>query len=77
MADLTARAGTLGPAIAVHVVNNMLALLFFAPADDMNGLALFVLPFGLSDEAAVQDWLLIDLAFMLVCWLAARLVLRR
>ena len=77
MADLTARAGTLGPAIAIHLVNNMIALLVFAPADDMYGLALYTMPFGLSNEDAVRTWLMIDLFYMGVSWLAARLVLQR
>ncbi|MFC3118697.1 type II CAAX prenyl endopeptidase Rce1 family protein [Jhaorihella thermophila] len=32
MADLTARAGTLGPAIAVHMFNNITSLLLFFDA---------------------------------------------
>ena len=77
MSDLTARAGTLGPAIAVHLANNFMAILIMAPADDMFGLALYRLPFGLGDEETVRTWLMIDLAFICVSWLAARLVLRR
>lgn len=77
MADLTARAGTLGPAIAVHTANNISALLLIAPADDMAGLALFTFPFGLADEDLVRAILPVDLAATFVAWLAARLVLRR
>ncbi len=77
MADLTARAGTLGPAIAIHLVNNALAVMLFAPADDLFGIALYKLPFGLSDEDAVRAWLMVDFLYMLTSWLAARLVLRR
>jgi len=77
MADLTARAGTLGPAIAVHLVNNVLALVFVAVPDQMSGLALYLTPFGFSDVDAVRDWLLVDFAAMFVAWLAARLAIRR
>ena len=77
MADITARAGTLGPAIAIHLVNNFIALLLLAPADEMNGLALYTMPFGLDDEDAVRTWLMIDLFYMCVSWLAARLALQR
>lgn len=77
MADLTARAGTLGPAIAVHLVNNLLALVFVAVPDQLSALALYLTPFGFSDEQAVRDWLLVDFAWMFVAWLAARLAIRR
>ncbi|MEP6065076.1 MAG: CPBP family intramembrane glutamic endopeptidase [Paracoccaceae bacterium] len=77
MADLTARAGTLGPAIAIHFVNNFMAILLFASADELNGLALYTLPFGLGDEDAIRILLVIDLFYMSVSWLVARLVLRR
>ncbi len=76
-ADLTARAGTLGPAIAMHFVNNVAALLIVSPQGEMSGLALFHYPFDASDEAAVRALLPIDFAMMLVTWLAARLALRR
>ncbi|MBB95137.1 MAG: CPBP family intramembrane metalloprotease domain-containing protein [Rhodobacteraceae bacterium] len=77
MADLTARAGTLGPAIAVHLANNVVALLVVAVTDSMTGLALFASPTAASDPALVRAWLPVDFAMMLVSWLAARLALRR
>lgn len=77
MADLTARAGTLGPAIAFHLVNNISAILILAPKDDLAGLSLFVTPFGYDDSEAIRIWLAVDLLNMFVFWLAARLVLRR
>jgi membrane protease YdiL (CAAX protease family) len=44
-ADLTARSGTLGPAIGFHLVNNALAFLLFGQAGGMDsGLALFLFP---------------------------------
>ncbi|WP_299684052.1 CPBP family intramembrane glutamic endopeptidase [uncultured Tateyamaria sp.] len=76
-ADLTARAGTLGPAIAVHFSNNVQAILLTSPPDDMSGLALYLLPFGMGDEAQMAAWLPVDLGWMLVAWLAARLAIRR
>jgi membrane protease YdiL (CAAX protease family) len=76
MADLTARSGTLGPAIAVHFVNNLSAMVLTSVPDDMSGLALYVLPFGLSDEAQMAAWLPVDFGFMLVSWLVARLAIR-
>lgn len=44
-ADLTARSGTLGPAIGFHLVNNALAFLLFGEAGGVDsGLALFLFP---------------------------------
>lgn len=77
MADLTARSGTLGPAIAVHFVNNVSAILIVSVPDDLFGLALYIAPFGLSDTDALRAWLPADFALMIVLWLAARLALRR
>ncbi|WP_195820924.1 CPBP family intramembrane glutamic endopeptidase [Roseobacter sp. MH60115] len=77
MADLTARAGTLGPAIAVHFVNNVAAILIISLPDDLSGLALYLSPFSLADTEAVRAWLPVDFGFMFVSWLAARLAIRR
>lgn len=77
MADLTARAGSLGPAVAVHFVNNAWAILLLAPKGDLSGLALYTLPFGPEDEAAMAALLPGELAMIGVSWLAARVALRR
>lgn len=76
MADLTARSGTLGPAIALHFFNNVSAMVLVSVPDEMSGLALFVLPFGIADEAQMAIWLPVDFALMIVSWLAARLAIR-
>ena len=77
MADLTARAGTLGPAMAVHFFNNVTALLLFASPTSLNGLALYLIPFGMADVQALRPWMAVDFALMLVSWLCARLAIRR
>jgi len=77
MADLTARAGTLGPAIAVHLFNNIFALLLVALPGTLSGLSLYLVPFDMSDTDAMRAWLPVDFATMFVTWLAARLALRR
>lgn len=77
MADLTARAGSIGPALAVHFLNNVTALLITALPDSLGGLALWHTPFGMEDEAQLRAWLPVDFAMMIVSWLAARLALRR
>lgn len=77
MADLTARAGGLGPAIALHFYNNVTAILFVSVPDGLSGLALFHAPFSLADEAMIRAWLPVDFAHMIVAWLVARLAIRR
>ena len=77
MADLTARAGSLGPAIAAHFVNNITAILVVSLPDDLSGLSLYLTPFSMADAEAMRGWLPVDFALMFVSWLAARLALRR
>ncbi len=77
MADLTARAGSIGPAVAVHFVNNITALLLTSLPDSLGGLALWHTPFGMEDTEVLRAWLPVDFAMMFVSWLAARLALRR
>ena len=76
MADLTARAGSLGPAMAVHFVNNVSALLIVSIPESLDGAALFLLPFGLQDVELMRAWLPVDFALICISWLAARLAIR-
>ena len=87
-ADLTARHGTLGPAIGLHLVNNMFAFLLFATEDGVySGLALYVLEGSQSNPAsqtfsqlftaeAVGQILVISL-YVGIQWLAVRVALKR
>ncbi|RXV60823.1 CPBP family intramembrane metalloprotease [Roseovarius sp. A46] len=75
-ADLTARFGTLGPATALHFVNNFSAILVAAPKGQFDGLALYVFPFSLGEEGAVLAVLPTDILMLLCSWLAIRLALR-
>ncbi|WP_113911106.1 CPBP family intramembrane glutamic endopeptidase [Roseovarius dicentrarchi] len=75
-ADLTARSGTLGPAIALHLINNFSAIALVAPQGNFDGLALYTYPFGPEDTAMLMQWLPVDLLVLLCSWLAARLALR-
>lgn len=77
MADLTARAGNLGPAIAVHFANNLSAIVLVSLPDSLSGLSLYTIDIELSDPGALQTWLPIDFAMMILMWLTARLVIRR
>jgi membrane protease YdiL (CAAX protease family) len=75
-ADLTARFGTLGPATALHFVNNFSAILVAAPKGQFDGLALYVYPFALDDAGAMTAILPVDIVMLLCAWLAIRLALR-
>ncbi|MCQ0091140.1 CPBP family intramembrane glutamic endopeptidase [Roseovarius sp. M141] len=75
-ADLTARSGTLGPAIALHLINNLSAIALIAPQGNFDGLALYTYPFGPNNTALLLQWLPVDLLVLLCSWLAARLALR-
>ncbi len=77
MADLTARSGSLGPAIAVHFWNNVSAMLVVSLPGDLSALALYHTPFSATDTDVLRQWLWVDFAFMIVLWLAARLAIRR
>lgn len=73
-ADLTARSGSLGPALAVHFVNNFGAIAFLASDNWLYGAALFIWP---MHGQAWEPWIPYE-ALMLSCvWLTARLALRR
>jgi membrane protease YdiL (CAAX protease family) len=74
--DLTARFGTLGPATALHLVNNFSAILVAAPKGQFDGLALYVYPFSLGEAGAVAAVLPVDILTLLCAWLAIRLALR-
>ncbi|TNF64127.1 MAG: CPBP family intramembrane metalloprotease [Rhodobacteraceae bacterium] len=77
MADLTARAGNLGPAIAVHFANNLSSLLLVSLPEGLNGLSLYVLEVDIADREALWTFLPIDFATMILFWLAARVAIRR
>ncbi|MEM7074971.1 MAG: type II CAAX endopeptidase family protein [Pseudomonadota bacterium] len=75
-ADITARAGTLGPAIALHFMNNGAAILVAAPTGNFDGLALYTYPFSLDDAGSLWIWAPVDLMVLFISWLVTRLALR-
>ncbi len=77
MADLTARAGNLGPAIAVHFANNLTAIILVSLPDSLSGLSLYTIDIDISDPDALDRWLPVDFAMMILMWLTARLTIRR
>lgn len=76
-ADLTARSGNLGPALALHFTNNLSALALVSLDDYWDGLALYVLPFGPEDTGALGALMPLEALVMLCSWLLARIAIRR
>lgn len=74
-ADLTARSGNLGAAIALHLANNAGAILIVSLAGPASGLALYLYPMTM-DSPDLAPQLVIELAVLAVSWLAARVALR-
>lgn len=74
--DLTARTGTLGAAMAMHLVNNFGALMLIGPSGPMQGLALYVVPVDMSDPTLLPT-LGIEALLIVIGWLGIRIALRR
>ncbi|MEO0751884.1 MAG: type II CAAX endopeptidase family protein [Pseudomonadota bacterium] len=75
-ADLTARSGTLGPALALHFVNNVFAILLAAPQGNLDGVALYTFPLALDDPGLPGTILPLELMVTLCAWLCCRLAIR-
>ena len=76
-ADLTARSGTLGPAIAFHFVWNFYSIIFCGFSDYLGGLAFFTYDFSIMDEERLISLMPYDAAFLLLAYLTVRIALRR
>ncbi|GGL54182.1 CPBP family intramembrane glutamic endopeptidase [Wenxinia marina] len=83
-ADLTARAGTIGPAWALHFLNNaLMASLVAETGGPLSGLALVVVPARPPDLLYGLPPLALLIAFaitlwpVLILWLSGRIALRR
>ncbi|MFN4058290.1 MAG: lysostaphin resistance A-like protein [Roseinatronobacter sp.] len=77
LADLTARSGNIGLAWGLHFANNVMAMLIFTTGEALDGLALFRLPFGVSNMGAMGWIVALDIAGMVLVWWIARQMLRR
>lgn len=75
--DLTVRAGNLGPAIAFHFANNIIALLLVSLDGPMTGFALYVTAFSADDVEALRPWLLLDAAGVVLAWVLCRIVVAK
>lgn len=75
--DLTARSGSLGPAIAVHFVNNLMAMLFMPVAGQLSGFGLWTRDMDLTDAYSNPYLIAIEVLILLLSWLTARIALKR
>jgi Predicted metal-dependent membrane protease len=75
--DLTMRSGTLGPAIALHFMNNLSAMLLAPQQDMMSGFGLFVQTDSLQTLYSDPKALIFQSLMLFVSWLVARLAIRR
>lgn len=87
-ADLTARHGSIGPAVGLHMMNNASAFLLYGQQGRPDsGLALILTPMEMPDAYAhgldqlLQPWALFEMVivalYVCVLWLAARIAIRR
>lgn len=76
MADLTARVGNLGPAIAVHFANNISSLLIVSLPDMLDGLSLYTIDIDIASRDALVTIMPIDFVSMILMWLVARIAIR-
>ena len=75
-ADLTARSGSLGPAIGLHAASNIGGILMVGLYGKMDGLAAWNLVLDPSQPWANMPYMAVDAVGLLVSWLLARLILR-
>ena len=75
-ADLTARTGNLGAAVALHFANNIAAVLLIGMEGNLDGLALYTVPVDITALPPGVLYLVGDGLTLLIGWLAARLILR-
>jgi uncharacterized protein len=75
-ADLTARTGNLGAALAFHAANNASAMFFISLDGNLDGLALWSLHIESVGDLTAPTVLVAEFLAMVCAWLLARLVLR-
>ncbi|WP_204112975.1 type II CAAX prenyl endopeptidase Rce1 family protein [Shimia biformata] len=76
-ADVTARTGNLGAALALHLANNVFALMVSSMQGFWDGMSLFVLTFGPHDHDLVAALLPAEALMIFCSWLVVRLAIRR
>lgn len=76
-ADLTARTGNIGAALALHTANNAAAMLLIGLDGNLDGLALWTADVDLTAPGVLLPLLAADFLIILSAWLVARIALRR
>lgn len=76
-ADLTARTGNIGAALALHLANNASAMLIVGLAGNLDGLALWTTDIDMTAAGPFALLLAADFLMLLSAWLVARIALRR
>ena len=74
--DLTARSGTLGPAVAFHFAINFLSIGVVGIGDYLGGLNLYFYPFSITDTSKLIAYIPLDTIGMLLAYFFVRLALR-
>lgn len=75
--DLTIRSGTIGPALALHFVNNAFTLFFSPPENMLSGFGLYNRVGDLADVLSDPLAMGFQILLILLMWLSARLALKR
>ena len=75
LADVTARFGSLAPAMGLHFTNNA-AMLFVGAKGDLSGLSLYTSEVDLKSTETGAG-MMIYLGVMMVCYLIFMLIMRR
>ena len=75
-ADLTARTGTIGAAVGLHLATNFSAIFLVGLWGQLDGLALWNIVVNTRDLGTLLPLLGLDLFALLVSWLVARVALR-
>ncbi|RPE63148.1 hypothetical protein EDD53_2745 [Pacificibacter maritimus] len=75
--DLTARSGTLGPALALHFTNNMAALFIAPPQGQLSGFGLWTRQIDLNSAYADPITMVFEGLILLITWLTVRIALMR
>lgn len=76
-ADLTARTGNIGAALALHTANNAAAMLLIGLEGNLDGLALWTADVDMTATDGFALLLAADFLILLCGWLLARIALRR
>ena len=77
LADITARCGSLVPAIIIHFANNFLAMMLFALDGTITGLALYLSNVHVNETDLVRAYLVQNLVMLVVLYSAWLLIQRR